>query len=83
MIRAAILVATAVLAGCDTMPRIPNTPQVPPIPAHLATPCDIPQPPPEVLGDYDATDAWLLDALLPALADCALKVRGLQQAWPK
>lgn len=67
------------LAACSTTPQFVT--HVPPPPANLSSPCEMPEPlpPPATMGDL--LRAGINNADL--LAECARKQRGLVAAWPR
>lgn len=46
----------------------------------VARPCAVPELP-LAAADYDATDDWIVVALLPALEDCARRHGEIVRAW--
>lgn len=75
----AILALIASLAGCQTPPQA-SAVQRAPLDTALAAPCRVPDAP-LATADYDATDDWLIGAVLPALADCARRHAAVVRAW--
>lgn len=78
--RAALLLV-AILAGCAQPARVVVAP-LPELDRTLAAPCrDAGQP--TDWADYDATDAWIMHQVLPALADCQRRHAAVVEEWRK
>lgn len=78
--RAALLLV-ALLAGCAQPARVVVAP-LPELDRTLAAPCRDPGQPTD-WADYDATDAWVMHQVLPALADCSRRHGAVVEEWEK
>ena len=81
MLRLSLLIAALMLSACAASPPLLTPPTRPFLDSGLAAPCRTLKGP--ETADYDAWLAWMVDEVLPAYADCAIRHARTVEAWPK
>lgn len=76
-----LLIAVWMIAGCAPLKPAPP-PSMPQLDQSLAADCK-PNGLPKIRGDYDSLQEWIEEVVLPNYADCAIRKRGIVEAWGK